>query len=191
MSEEDLKDPDVLGKKLMTLVEIVISRHYYASQSYIDDLRSVGLVKAMSLIHEGNFDKSKGNFVTYLYTGIRNDLHNHLYHLNKIETVDLDVLINQGEEDKYFADIEEVPISYSLIHTVCMDFMSVFGNNIETLIIKNLEEMGYTVKGRKDTNPTFMYVYDPIIEEYGVEAEEDIISRIIGIILWKKHESSY
>lgn len=191
LSEKDLEDPEVLGEKLFTLAEIVVARHYYASSArFFDDMRSVAVLKALSMIKDDHFDKKKGNFASFIYTGMRNEVHNFLYHENKRDYVDLDVLIDQGEDDNYFVNEEgKVYISYSLIHSVCMSFMPVFGENIENLVILKLEEIGYTIKGRKaKDSPAFVYRYDPIKEEYGKDAEDEIISRLIGIILWRRKE---
>lgn len=192
LSESDLKDPEVLGEKLMTLAEIVISRHYYASSArYFEDMRSIAVLKALSMIGAGYFDSKKGNFVTLLYSGMRNEVHNWLYHENKKEFVDIDTLPDQGEEANYFNDEDKIYISYSLIHSVCMSFMPAFGENIENKVIESLSDMGYNIKGRKAvSSPAFSYSYnyDPIQDEYGESAEEEIISRLIGIILWKRKE---
>lgn len=189
LSESDLENPEVLGEKLMVLTEIVISRHFYASGYLFEDLCSIGVVKALSMIRDGHFDRSKGNFVSFLYTGIRNEVHNFLYHENKKDTDPIDNVLNQGKDDDYFSDGGKVYISYSLVHLVCMSFTKTFGENIENLVISQLEEMGYYIKGRKLDNFTaFTYVYNLIEEEYGKEAEDEVVSRIIGIILWKRKE---
>lgn len=189
ITEEDLKNPEVLGEKLFVLSEIVISRHFYASSSqYFDDMRSVGTLKAYTMAVGGYFDSKKGNLTSFFYGGIRNEIHNFLYRENKHEHSDIDVLIDQGDDDSYFVE-DKVYISYSIIHSICMSFMKTFGENIENLVIKRLEDMEFTVKGRKEKDsPAFVYCYDPIVEEYGKEAEEEIISRLVGLILWKRRE---
>lgn len=189
LTEKDLNNPDVLGEKLITLSEIVIRKHFYASLQDKEDLVSVGVLKALTMISEGNWDKSKGNFCSFIYTGIRNEIHNFLYHENKFNTVDLEALLETGKEDSYFED-DVVYISYSLIHAVCMNFISSFGNNIERLVIIELEELGYRIKGRVflDDDSAYIYYSDLVVDEYGIEARNDIVSRIIGIILWKKKE---
>ena len=191
ITEEDLKNPDVLGNKLMNLCEIVISRHFYCSKHLIEDLRSVGVLKALEVIDKGYFDSSKGNLTSFLYSQMRNQIHNTLYHENKINHVDIETLIDCGVNDKYFQQ-DTVEMSYSLIHTVCMNFMSSFGNNIENLVVNRLVELGYVVIGRKNVNdvaPVYVYCYDPIKEEFGEQAEEEIVSRIVGLILWKAKDN--
>lgn len=189
LSEKDLNNPEVLGEKLFTLTEIIISRHYYASSAqHFDDMRSIGVLKALEVISEGHFDSSKGKFASFLYFHIRNELHNFLYHENKRDCVDLEVLVNQGEEETYFQE-ERVSISYGIIHSVCMSFFPMFGENIENLVIKKLEDMDFEIKGRKaSANPAFVFNYDIVKEEYGQEAEDEIVSRLVGLILWKRKE---
>ena len=194
LTEKDIDNPEILGEKLFTLAEIVISKHFYASmQRHFDDLRSVAVLKAIRVIRGGFFDKRKGNFASLIYSSMRNEIHNHLYHENKKDSVNLDVLMCKGEEDKYFTeDNSTVYLSYSLIHSVCLSFISSFGENVENLVINKLTDLGYSIKGRKSNNlPAFSYSYDPIKEEYGKDCEEDIISRIIAIILWKRKEYDY
>lgn len=187
LSEKDLENQDVLAEKLITLAEIVVRKHFYASLQDKEDLVSIGVLKALTMISSGNWDKSKGNFMTYIYTGMRNDMHNYLYHENKFDTTDLDVLSDRGKEDEYF-ESDEVFMSYSLIHSVCLNFIPSFGDNIERLVLLELEEMGYVIKGRVEPVSAYSYCCDLVVDEYGEDAQKDIVSRIIGIILWKKKE---
>lgn len=191
LTEEDIKNPEVLGQKLMLLGEIVIGKHFYASRHLMEDLRSIGVLKCLEAINKGFYDPTKGNFCTLCYGIQRNAMHNFLYHENKAVSVDIETLIDCGKDDTYFQK-DTVDMSYSLIHTICMSFTSSFGNNIENLVIKRLEELGYTVTGRltSNSNPVYIYCYDPIKEEYGEQAEEEIVSRIVGLILWKLKETS-
>lgn len=187
LSEKDLENQDVLAEKLITLAEIVVRKHFYASLQDKEDLVSIGVLKALTMISSGNWDKSKGNFMTYIYTGMRNDMHNYLYHENKFDTTDLDVLSDRGKDDEYF-ESDEVFMSYSLIHSVCLNFIPSFGDNIERLVLIALEEMGYVIKGRVESSSAYSYCCDLVVDEYGEDAQKDIVSRIIGIILWKKKE---
>lgn len=189
LSDKDLENPDVLAQKLITLSEIIIRKHFYASVRDKEDLVSVGVLKAYEMINSGNFDMTKGKFTSFIYTGMRNSIHNYLYHEYKFNTDDVDEMIDCGRDDNYFED-DEISLSYSLIHTVCMSFMPVFGDNIEYPVLSSLEAMGYSIKGRKDTNkvPSAFLYCDNLVYEYGKEAEDDVISRIIGIILWKKRD---
>lgn len=189
LSEKDLENPNELAHKLITLSEIIIRKHFYASIKDKDDLVSVGVLKAYEMINSGNYDITKGNFTSFLYTGLRNSIHNYLYHEYKFNPEDIDGIIDYGREDLYF-DSDEVYLSYSLVHTVCMSFMPVFGDNIEYPVLNELESMGYTIRGRKDTNkvPSALLYCDNLVYEYGKEAEDDVVSRIIGIILWKKKD---
>lgn len=188
LSEKDIENQDVLAEKLITLAEIVVRKHFYASLQDKEDLVSIGVLKALTMISKGKWDKGKGNFMTYIYTGMRNDMHNYLYHENKFDTTNLEALSDRGQDDKYF-EPDEVYMSYSLIHSVCLNFIPSFGDEIERLVLVELEEMGYTIKGRLVSEESeYSYCSDLVTDEYGKEAKEDIVSRIIGIILWKKRE---
>ena len=61
LSEEDLVNEEVLASKLVTLAEIVVRKHFYASVSEKDDLVSIGVLKA--LIHEMKFFLQLGHTV--------------------------------------------------------------------------------------------------------------------------------
>ena len=191
LTEKDLENPEVLGEKLITLSEIIVRKHFYASVNEKDDLVSIGVLKALTMISEGYWSKSKGGFCTFLYTGMRNDMHNYLYHQNKFYFVEQDSLVEDGVDDLYFND-ELVGIDYSLIHTVCMRFSGMFGDAIEGKVIKRLIDNGYNVEGMLDDNAfghTFSCCNYILRDDYGESVEEDIIGRLIGLILWKKKES--
>ena len=102
LSEKDLGNPDVLAGKLITLAEIVVRKHFYSSINEKEDLVSIGVLKALNMINDGKFSKKKGNFATFIYTGMRNDMHNYLYHQNKFNLVDIDTMIDSGSGDFYF-----------------------------------------------------------------------------------------
>ena len=55
LSEKDLENPDVLANKLITLAEIVVRKHFYSSSHEKEDLVSIGVLKALSMINDGNF----------------------------------------------------------------------------------------------------------------------------------------
>lgn len=189
LTEKDLENLDILGEKLIQLAEIIIRKHFYASYADKDDLVSVGVLKALTLIHEDKWTKAKGNFMTYIYTGMRNEIHNYLYHQNKFSTVDPDSLRDEGIDDKYF--VEEVCyIEYSLIHSVCINFINSFGEGIEELVLDKIKDIGYIVRGKVEGEQTnSLKCYNSIIrEQYDESTEEDVIGRLIGLILWKKKE---
>ena len=183
LTEEDLKDPDTLGKKLITLAEIIIRKHFYASWKDKDDLVSVGVLKALTLIHTGSWTKARGSFLNYIYSGMRNDMHNYLYHQNKFSFVDQESLKDDGKDDIYFSD-DSCNIEYSLVHSVCLNFIKPFGSIIEIRVMQELVKLGFSIKGMgKEVNTdshTLMCCTNILEEKYGKEVEEDMIGRIIG-----------
>ena len=74
--EDDLNNEEVLSKKLITLAEIIVRKHFYASTADKDDLVSIGVLKAIRMIHSDNFRSDRGNLCTFFYTGMRTDIHN-------------------------------------------------------------------------------------------------------------------
>lgn len=192
LTEKDLENEEVLAKKLITLSEIVVRKHFYASANDKEDLVSIGVLKALKMIRSNNFENSKGNFATFLYTGMRNDMHNYLYHKNKFNLVGLSMLIDEGKEDNYF-NTEYSYIRYEIVHSVCMCFTRNFGDNIESEVLDKLESVGFIIIYPDDImkryrNEVKVSSSDILLDRYGKETKEDIIDRIIGIILWKLNE---
>lgn len=192
LTEKDLENEDILAKKLITLSEIVVRKHFYASANDKEDLVSIGVLKALKMIRSNNFENSKGNFATFLYTGMRNDMHNYLYHKNKFNLVGLSMLIDEGKEDNYF-NTEYSYIRYEIVHSVCMCFTCNFGDNIESEVLDRLESVGFIILYpdeimKRYRNEVKVCSSDILLDKYGKETKEDIIDRIIGIILWKLNE---
>ena len=187
LTEDDIKDPDVLGEKLTTLAEIIVRKHFYASWKDKDDLVSVGVLKALTLIHNGSWTRAKGSFVNYIYSGMRNDMHNYLYHQNKFSFVDNESLPEIGFDDLYFEDAG-CDIEYSIIHSVCMNFSGSFGDSVELRVLEEMEELGFIIKGMGKESHTLMCCNNILRDNYGEEVESDMIGRLIGLILWKKRE---
>ena len=53
--EDDLLNEEVLSTKLITLAEIIVRKHFYASREDKEDLVSIGVLKAVRMIHSDNF----------------------------------------------------------------------------------------------------------------------------------------
>ena len=188
LTEADLSNPDRLAEKLKTLSEIIVRKHFYASVNEREDLISIGILKALTLISEGKFSSERGNFATFLYTGMRNDMHNYLYHQNKFNVVDIEEADKEGEDDLYF-DQEVVYIDYSLIHSVCMRFSRTFGDSIEGFVIEGLLDSGFEIRGMRETNSHASLSFSDILaDRYGENVRDDMVGRIIGVILWKRKE---
>ena len=194
LSEEDLVNEEVLASKLVTLAEIVVRKHFYASVSEKDDLVSIGVLKALSMIGDQKFVKSKGNFASFLYTGMRNDMHNYLYHQNKFNTVDIDDMAHDIVDESAVCNVEmldEYSIEYSLIHIVCMRFAPLFGDFIEGQVIDCLRASGFSIVGMRADYYTHLVSYcnnDILKDSYSEDVRDDVIGRLVGLILWKKRE---
>lgn len=102
---------------LMMLSEIVMNTHYSYARSEKDDLRSVGVSKALSLLEIGTFDPKRSSLKNYLYTGMRNEMKNYLYKLGREVPVDDEVLIgaNQADVDSPEDVVGLVDVSDSVI----------------------------------------------------------------------------
>ncbi len=190
LSEKDLEDRNILGEKLITLAEIIVRKHFYASLSDKEDLVQVGVLKALIMIDSGTFSSSKGKFATFLYTGMRNEMHNYLYHLRKFNCVDIDSVIVSDDEreiEEVISDNFDVCIDFSLIHNVCKFFIPYYGEFIEAEVVKEISKIGYHVSGQPNEFKYTCYG-DRLKNQYGRDVRDDIIGRLIGIILWNKHD---
>ena len=57
LSEKDLHNEDVLAKKLITLAEIIVRKHFYASVNEKEDLVSIGTIGLIKGINTFKGDK--------------------------------------------------------------------------------------------------------------------------------------
>lgn len=108
---------------LYEIIENIVQVVFYTHYNYIkdpdlkEDLFQIGYLKAYELLNNGNYDPSF-SFRNFIYTGVRNEMHNTLYHLNKLQTVDLEIL------DKYdnivgFHDTGEYDVDQLFIKEIC------------------------------------------------------------------------
>lgn len=175
ITNKDLHNVETLAPKLYTLAEIVVRKHFYASLSEKEDLVSVGVLKAIKMIDSGNFDSNKGNLCTFLYTGMRNEMHNYLYHVNKYSTSDLSSILSLGKDDSYFDDYVGY-FSYSLVHGVCLFFNRYFPG-IEEGVIYRMHFCGLGLLDNVSSVSESVDVYERYAEA---------CDRVIGVLLWKK-----
>lgn len=104
---------------LLDMIENIVQVVFYTYYNYIkdpnlkQDLFQIGYLKAYELLNNGNYDPTM-SFRNFIYTGVRNEMHNTLYHINKIKTVDLEVLdkydnvVGYHDTGDYIVDLELV-----------------------------------------------------------------------------------
>lgn len=178
ITKEDIRDNEVLGDKLVDLAGIVFRKHFYASMGDKEDLISVGILKAISLIKGGNWNESKGTVLNYLYAGMRNEMHNYLYHQRK--EIKVEEVLYGCTTDNYFED-ECFKIEYEIIELVCKDFL-MYGD-LRNLVGVELKNRGFSVSGYENIkNSRFLFEEDFKI---------DLIDRLCGAVLWKSREYSH
>lgn len=174
--EDDLLDEEVLSTKLITLAEIIVRKHFYASREDKEDLVSIGVLKAVRMIHSDNFRSDKGNLCTFLYTGMRNDMHNFLYHKNKFDTVDFDTTFDNGGSLDYYFEDEVASVDYSLVHLICMRFKC-FGDALEDKVISKLKSYGFKLDG---------YISHKVGSQ--LKCNNDIVNRVVGLLFWEMRQ---
>lgn len=108
------------------MIENIVQVVFYTYYNYIKDpelkkdLFQIGYLKAYELLNNGNYDPTM-SFRNFIYTGVRNEMHNALYHVNKMKTVDLEVL------DKYdnvvgYHETGEYCIELDYVKEICSKF---------------------------------------------------------------------
>ena len=153
------------------IVQVVFHTHY----SYITnpelkkDLIQTGFLKAYELLNNGNYDPTM-SLRNFLYTGIRNELHNTLYHLGKIPTASLDELAMYDNVVGY-RQVRDYTVEEDVVREVCSkfwkqgDYYPVVANYLIKLGI--MEGVGYEEK----------------------EVNHDLTPSIITLTLWRLYES--
>lgn len=177
ITDEDITDVSTIGEKLMDLAGIVFRKHFYASYEEREDLISVGVLKALSLIDGGNFNQEKGKVLNFLYTGMRNEMHNYLYHRNK--KIKGNDVLSETTNDVYFED-EGFVIEFCSIAEVCSEFL-VYGD-LKYEVIDEMKKRGFAVAGtQEDEVSCGSYAMS-------VEFHKDLLDRLCGAVLWKSRE---
>lgn len=107
------------------IVQVVYYTHYnYNSDPELKkDLMQVGFLKAYELLNNGNYDPNL-SLRNFLYTGIRNEMHNTLYHLGKIQTVSLDDGLDVYENIIGYEQVREYTVEESTVKEVCDKFIA-------------------------------------------------------------------
>lgn len=136
-------------KNLLTLCEVVMNTHYsYALSIDKEDLKSVGILKALELLHNGGFDPSRSTLKNYLYTGMRNEMKNYLYKNGKDVAVEDEILlgINEDKHSSIEDSMDYIDISDGFIISTIGRFVK----SEETLnkIKSTLKFMGFDVNYR-------------------------------------------
>lgn len=181
---EDLEDYDLLGEKLLDLSGIVFRKHFYASYRDKDDLVSIGVLKALSLLDGGNFDERKGTLLNFLYTGMRNEMHNYLYHKNK--KIKVGVEVSEYVEDIYF-ESDCFKVDFGCVREICKDFG--FYGDFCLEVVRELGLRGFVLMD-VDRN---IYVSNSGINRdssFTKEFLDDLVDRLCGAVIWKSREYS-
>ncbi len=183
LCENDLRDEQLLSEKLMDLASIVFTRHFYANYDEREDLISVGVLKALSLLEEGNFVSSKGKLLSFLYTGMRNEMHNYIYRISR-EVICEDSFIDNNycspeEYESSFLDID-----YKAVKKVCLNFIS-YGD-LGDIVSYTLMDMGFKVLNFNSSTENKQVLDGWFSEDF----YRDLINRICGVVIWERQEYS-
>lgn len=177
LTEEDLLDEDLLCQKMIDLTNIVYIRHFYVNVKEKEDLISVGLVKAYSLLSGKQWAGEKGKLLNYLYTGIRNEMHNYAYKLNR-EVCCEDFYLNDGSISGDTNDFLKIDIS--VVQSVSGEF-SFYGDLTDAIAVE-LTKKGFIITG---------WNYGG--EDLGMMGLNeifctDLLNRLSGAVIWKSRE---
>ncbi len=175
-------DSEELPEKLQDLASIVYTRHYYANSSEKEDLLSTGVLKAYELLAAGHWDKSKGSLLNFLYSGMRNEMHNYLYRNKNKREICYEDFHNESVEDSYF-EMDFISIPKCIIESVCREFRT-YGD-VSLFVEKDLRKSGFKVsineKGGEDSECNLR-------GGFGKDFYRDLIRRLSGAVIWKSME---
>lgn len=160
---------------LYEMVDNIVQVVFYTHFSYITepelkkDLWQIGFLKAYELLNNGNYDPTM-SLRNFLYTGIRNEMHNTLYHLGKIKTVSLDEL------DVYknvvgYTQTREYTVEEEIVNSVCKKFRR--HGNYTPFVINYLIKLGL-IEGDRCSE---------------CEVDRNLLNPIITLTLWELYES--
>lgn len=158
------------------MVENIVNVVFYTHYSYITnpelkkDLLQTGFLKAYELLNNGNYDPTM-SLRNFLYTGIRNELHNTLYHLGKIPTVSLDTL-DVYENVIGYHQVKEYSVEEELVKKVCDKFKD-YGDYFP-IVANYLINIGILDKEKYN--------------EDGVEYNQELCSGVITLTLWELYK---
>lgn len=158
------------------MVENIVNVVFYTHYSYITnpelkkDLMQTGYLKAYELLNNGNYDPTM-SLRNFLYTGIRNEIHNTLYHLNKIPTVSLEGLDVYENVVGYY-QVREYSVETEVVKSVCDKFKK-HGDYFPTVA-------NYLIKlGILDSKK---------YNEEGIEYDPTLRDGVITLTLWTLYE---
>ena len=127
-------------------------------------------MKAYELLNSGNYDPNLA-LRNYIYTGVRNEIHNVLYHLGKVSVSSLDTLDVYDNVIGY-TQTKEYDIDLSIVKEVCDKFK--FSGDYYVPVLKYLNDIG-------------MITFDP--KGYDLKNyNQEMLEGIITIVLWKLYD---
>ena len=132
---------------IMDLADIVIAKHFYLN-SDIDkeDLKSIGILKVLELLNEGNFDPTRSSLKNYCYTGMRNEMKNHLYRSEKLIPVEDEILATNVDSVTSTRLIDFSSEFFTIRRKQIRKFLGRFPFE-EQAVVNSLLNMGFSVEG--------------------------------------------
>lgn len=136
------------AKNLMTLSEIVMNSHYSYAVAEKEDLKSVGVFKALELLQSGSFDPTRSSLKNYLYTGMRNEMKNYLYKNGRDVAVEDEVLIGMnGTETTVDEEMtDSIIISDAEIR---LALGRLYNQEVDSKVKATLNHMGFVTSSRE------------------------------------------
>lgn len=161
---------------ILEMVENIVQVVFYTYYNYVKDpelkadLFQIGYLKAYELLNNGNYDPTM-SFRNFIYTGVRNEMHNALYHINKMQTVDLDLL------DKYdnvigYHETGDYNIELDFVKSLCNQFRR--QGDYFPSVTNYLIDIGI--------------VEHPKLKENREKLDEKMLEGIIAYVLWELFE---
>lgn len=126
---------------LRALAEIVANKHFsYVNATDREDLKDVGVLKALEMLKDGSFDETRSSLKNYLYTGMRNEMKNYLYRISREMLMEDEILLMKG--DKGIEDI-----NFTVTDDDIRDTLGILLKDNLDKIKQYLVSMGFVVEG--------------------------------------------
>lgn len=127
--------------RVVKLVEIVYQKHFSYLTQDKEDLISIGVIKAISMLERGDFDSTKGDMMNYLYSGIRNSIYNYYtknikFGKREVLSEDLSLVLTSLPLHDFVMDID-----VNLVYKHFLELEKYFGN-LRMWVSSEIENLG-------------------------------------------------
>ena len=163
---------------LYDICDTVFYIHFMHKYDMREDLIQEGVLGLIRLVDEGNYDESKGDVLTFVYSRVRNYMGNYLYHENKevsksVEIEKIPKLDSSEVDSGWFGYVSEEMVQEIMVFIdKKLNELNIGGDLIYCVRVYFMDKLGvqYTTKSPGNFSLDFVekYRYYVNLMEYGV-----------------------